>query len=140
MATFVLEDLGSAIEVMVFPRTMADFGHVLEDDAIICVKGRLDTRDDEPKLIAMDITRPELHLDGDEPPFRIEVRLARLDDHHVARLKGILLGYPGDRSVFVHLVAPGRTTVVQLADDYRTDGATSLCAELRELFGSDCIV
>jgi DNA polymerase-3 subunit alpha len=140
MATFVLEDLGSAIEVMVFPRTMTDFGHVLEDDAIICVKGRLDTRDDEPKLIAMDITRPELHLDGDEPPFRIEVRLARLDDHHVARLKGILLGYPGDRAVFVHLVAPGRTTVVQLADDYRTDGATSLCAELRELFGSECIV
>ena len=39
MATFVLEDLGAAVEVMVFPRTMADHGHVLEDDAIVCVQG-----------------------------------------------------------------------------------------------------
>ena len=49
MATFVLEDLGAAVEVMVFPRTMADHGHVLEDDAIVCVKGRLDQRDDSPR-------------------------------------------------------------------------------------------
>ena len=32
MATFMLEDLEAAIEVVVFPRTMADFGHLLEED------------------------------------------------------------------------------------------------------------
>jgi len=140
MATFVLEDLGAAIEVMVFPRTMADFGHVLEDDAIVCVKGRIDTRDDEPKLIALDITRPELRLDDDMPPFRVQVRLSRLDDRRVTGLKKILTAHPGDREVFVHLASDAKTTVVQLADDYRTDGGTSLCAELRELLGPDCIV
>jgi len=45
MASFVLEDLGAALDVMVFPKTMADHGHLLEDDAIVCVKGRLDRRD-----------------------------------------------------------------------------------------------
>ena len=35
MATFVLEDLGAALEVMVFPKTMAQFGHLLDDDAIV---------------------------------------------------------------------------------------------------------
>ena len=33
MATFVLEDLGAALEVMVFPKTMTSYGHVLEEDA-----------------------------------------------------------------------------------------------------------
>jgi DNA polymerase-3 subunit alpha len=48
MGTFVLEDLGAALEVMVFPKTMAQYGHLLEDDAIVVVKGRLDVRDDTP--------------------------------------------------------------------------------------------
>ena len=140
MATFVLEDLGAAIEVMMFPRTMADYGLVLEDDAIVLVKGRLDTRDDEPKLIALEVTRPELRLDDDLPPFRVQVRLSRLDDRRVTGLKEILVTHPGEREVFVHLASDAKTTVVQLADDYRTDGGTTLCAELRELLGPDCIL
>ena len=42
----------SSIEVTVFPRTMAEHGHQLDDDAVLLVSGRIDTRDDEPKFIA----------------------------------------------------------------------------------------
>ena len=35
MATFTLEDLESAIEVWVFPRTMQECGYLLNDDAIV---------------------------------------------------------------------------------------------------------
>ena len=60
MATFVLEDLESAIEVFVFPSTMREYGMRLEDDAIVVVRGRLDLREDTPKLVATEITRPEI--------------------------------------------------------------------------------
>ncbi len=46
MAVFVLEDLESSIEVTVFPRTLVEQGHKLEDDIIVAVKGRLDKRDE----------------------------------------------------------------------------------------------
>src|SRR5207302_7703789 len=46
MATFVLEDLEAAMEVMVFPRTMHEYGPLLDDDAIVCVKGRVDLREE----------------------------------------------------------------------------------------------
>ena len=55
MAVFTLEDLGSSVEVMVFPRTMTEHGHKLADDAVVVVKARVDTRDDAPKLIAQSI-------------------------------------------------------------------------------------
>ena len=58
MATFVLEDLQSAVEVWVFPRTMTDVGHLLADDAVVCVKGRLDLRDDTAQA----------HLHGAQAP------------------------------------------------------------------------
>src|SRR5438477_5896155 len=73
MATFVLEDLAAAVEVMVFPKTMAQYGELLGEDAILCVRGRLDTRDDAPKVIAMELSAPDLVLDG-APPVRLRVR------------------------------------------------------------------
>ena len=50
---FVLEDLESAIEAFVFPRSMQSFGHLLENDAVVVVKGRLDTREEPAKLVAI---------------------------------------------------------------------------------------
>jgi DNA polymerase-3 subunit alpha len=138
MATFVLEDLGAALEVMVFPKTMAQHGHVLADDAIVTVKGRLDQRDDTPKIIAMEIDRPELVLDGG-PPVRVRMKLTALSDAKVNRLKDILAEHPGDSPVFVHLESPEKTTVLRLGDDHLVDAGNGLFAELRVLLGSDCI-
>jgi DNA polymerase-3 subunit alpha len=138
MATFMLEDLSAALEVMVFPRTMSDHGHTLEDDAIVCVKGRLDLRDEAPKLIAMEITRPELVLDGG-PPVRIRAKLGSLSDDRVARLKAILRDHPGDSQTFVHLEGAEKTTVLQLGDEFCVDASNGLFAELRILLGADCI-
>ena len=138
MATFVLEDLGAAFEVMVFPRPMATFGHLLEDDAIVCVKGRLDTREEQPKIVALEITRPMLHAD-DGPPVEIRVRLATFDETRAGRLGDILHSHAGDSPVFVRLESPDRTTVFRLGEEHRVDASNGLYAELREEFGADCI-
>jgi DNA polymerase-3 subunit alpha len=140
MATFVLEDLGAALEVMVFPRTMTTYGHILEDDAIICVKGRLDARDEQAKIIALEIVRPELRLDHEIEPLQLRTKLATFTEERVSRLKQILVEHPGDHPAFVHLAAPERTQVFRLADDYRVDPSPALFADLREAFGPDCIV
>ncbi|HEV2993996.1 MAG TPA: DNA polymerase III subunit alpha [Acidimicrobiia bacterium] len=138
MATFVLEDLAAAMDVIVFPKTMTDYGHLLEDDAIVCVRGRLDRREDQPKIVAMELTRPEIALDG-APPLRVRVPLARLSDERVDDLRELLRRHPGDSPVFVHLERPERVTVLRLADDFRVDATNGLFAELRILLGPDCI-
>ncbi len=139
MARFVLEDLGAALEVMVFPRTMTECGSVLEDGAIVCVKGRLDLRDDQPKVVANEIVVPELVLDGD-PPVRVRAKFASLSDERVARLKDVLVRHPGASPVFMHLERAGRTTVLRLVDGEGVDASNGLYAELRELLGPDCMV
>ncbi len=138
MATFVLEDLGGAVEVMVFPKTMATFGELLTEDAIVCVKARIDMREDVPKLIAMEITRPELVLDGGQP-VRIRAKLGVLNEPKVSRLKEILLEHPGDSPVFVHIEGQEKTTVLRLGDDHLVNDRNGLLAELRVLLGPDCI-
>jgi DNA polymerase-3 subunit alpha len=139
MATFVLEDLAAAVEVMVFPKTMAQYGELLGEDAIVCVRGRLDTRDDAPKVIAMEVSAPDLVLDG-APPVRLRVRPGALTDAKTTRLKEILAEHPGESQVFVHLESHEKTTVVRLGDEFCVSDRNGLLAELRVLLGPDCVL
>ena len=135
MATFFLEDLESAIECWVFPRTMHDYGHVLVDDAIVCVKARLDTRDDQPKLTCLEITRLELTAEGGSP-VRIGLPLNGLTETRVGQLKQLLVEHPGSSPVFLHV----GQTVLRLTDDFRVDDGNGLMAAIRELLGPNAVV
>ncbi len=139
MATFVLEDIAASIEVMVFPKTMLNFGELLAPDAIVTVKGRIDGREDAPKLMALEITRPEVHLDSG-PPVRVRVKVGALTNERIVELKAILAAHPGDNPVFVHLVGTDKETVLRLGDEFCCSSANGMFAELRILFGADCII
>jgi DNA polymerase-3 subunit alpha len=139
MATFVLEDLAAAIEVMVFPKTMLQYGAMLVPDAIVTVKGRVDAREETPKFIAVEIVRPELHIDSG-PPVRLRVKVGALTDEKVAQLREILAANPGDSPVLLTIVGPDKETDLRLGDEFRCDARNGLFAELRLLFGTDCII
>jgi DNA polymerase-3 subunit alpha len=130
--------LAAAVEVMVFPKTMLQFGDLLTPDAVVVVKGRIDNRDDTPKLIAVDITCPELRVGGIEP-VRLRLRPGVLTEERVDRLKQVLAAHPGDNPVHVLLAGPDKETVLRLGDEFRCDARNGLFAELRVLFGADCI-
>jgi DNA polymerase III subunit alpha len=134
MATFTLEDLDSGIEVWVFPRTMQEVGFLLADDAVVCVKGRLDLRDETPKFICMEIRRPELSVGGVEP-VHIHLPLNALTDDRVDRLKSVLREHPGQSTVFLHV----GEKCIRLADEFAVSTGRGLFAELLELLGPGCI-
>ncbi len=135
MATFVLEDLQSAIEVFVFPRTMADFGVLLSDDAVVCVKGRIDLREEPAKIICMELKRPDLSPES-ERPLRIKLETGGLSHTVLATLKAVLLDHPGTQPVFLHL----DSTILRLPEQFRVDAGNGLVAELRELLGTNGLV
>ena len=135
MAVFTLEDLKSSIEVMVFPKTMTNYGHLLDDDAVVVVKGRVDKRDDQPKLMAMELERFEPIIDG-APPLHVNLAPGALSESLLGSLKALLGEHPGESQVFLHL---GERQVIRLPDAFCVEVRSGLMAELRVLLGPDAL-
>jgi DNA polymerase-3 subunit alpha len=137
MAVFVLEDLTHSVETMLFPRSYADYGHLLEDDRIVVIRGRADRRDDQPKLMAQSVELFDLDRAGSSPPLRLEIRPEQLSDDLIDQLKTMLIDHQGESPVYIHL---GETRAVRLADSFCVDTSNGLIPDLRVLLGDEAIL
>ncbi|MEP1126202.1 MAG: DNA polymerase III subunit alpha [Ilumatobacter sp.] len=137
MAVFVLEDLDASIEVTIFPRTLAEQGHKLEDDLIVSVKGRLDRRDESRfGIIGQTITVLQGLGDGPATPLRLRLHASSLDELKIQRLKRILKEHPGESVVLIDI---GQQKVLKLSDEFRVD-IDRVVGELRMAFGHDAVL
>ncbi len=134
MARFVLEDLQAAMEVFVFPKTMAEYGALIENDSIVVVKGRLDTREDEPKIVCMEVSRPMLERGQED--LHITLPLGVLSDAKVDGLKDVLSGHPGPSPVLLHVGAK----VLRLPPEFNVDCRNGLVGELKRLLGQSAVL
>jgi DNA polymerase-3 subunit alpha len=135
MATFVLEDLEAAIDVMVFPKTMVEYGALLEQDAIVAVRGRLDLREDQPKLICRELRRLELTAEGSDRPVEVVLPLNRLTDSLVHQVRDLVSEHPG--SCAVHLRVGEK--VIKLPPQFNVDPRGGLVGALKELLGTSAV-
>ncbi|MFB0927758.1 MAG: OB-fold nucleic acid binding domain-containing protein, partial [Acidimicrobiales bacterium] len=133
MAVFELEDLEGSIEVMVFPRSMLKFGHLLRDDAVVVVKGRLKVNDDERQMICNEVEIFETRQRNGA--VTIKLGASALEQPKLDALKEVILHHPGDSDVLIEFEDLGQKKTVRLSEKYGVDPASPLMGELRVLLG-----
>ena len=137
MFFFTFEDLQGSIEVVCFPRTVAEFGPMIREDAVLVITGRVDHRGDDVKMIAQQIQEPRFDADS---VVRLRVRATRMSRSTVEQLRTVLANHPGNAGVFLHMVSDDDERVIQLGNDHRVEPRTALFAELRELLGPSVVL
>src|SRR4051794_11814096 len=138
-AIATIEDLEGAIECLFFPATYQLVATSLAEDAVVVVKGRLDRREDVPKLIAMDLTVPDLSEGTTSGPVRILLPTQRCTPPVVERLREVLAAHPGVTEVHLALKGTGRTTVLRIDDGLRVTPTPALFGDLKALLGPSCL-
>jgi len=139
-AAATLEDLGGAIEVLFFPNSYQLYATAIADDAIVIVKGKVDRREDVPKLIAMDMTIPDLTTAADgTAPFVLSLTENRCTVPVVEQLREVLRTHPGTTEVHLRLRGNQKTRVLRLDDKLRVTASPALHADLKQLLGPSCI-
>ena len=138
-AIATIEDLEGAVEVMFFPSAYQLVAPQLHEDRIVLVRGRLDRREDVPKLVAMEMTVPDLDAEEARGPVVISLPVARCVPPVVDRLKEVLSAHPGTVEVHLQLQSGGRTTVMRLDDRLRVRPSPALFGDVKALLGQGSV-
>ena len=101
------------------------------------VKGLLDRRT-APKLIASEVSAPDLSVD-ESGPFVLSIPVQRCVPPVVERLREVLGTHPGLAEVHLKLCNGQRTTVVRLDDEFRVKPSPALAADLKQFLGPTCV-
>ncbi|MFI6071034.1 DNA polymerase III subunit alpha [Actinoplanes sp. NPDC051343] len=138
-ASATLEDLAGGVEALFFPNTYEVIGQFIAEDAIVVVKGRVDRRDDTPRIMAMDMSLPDISHNPDSKPVTLTMPITRCTPPLVSELKEILSSHPGDAEVHVHLQNGSRTTVMRLGPAVRVAPTPALRADLKMILGPSAV-
>ncbi len=133
MAFVTIEDLFSAIEVVVFPKTYEKCKSLIEEDGIVLVKGRVSIKEDEkPKLLCESLD-PLLLLDGEKLFIQIDGDIMIKDE--LSRLKQIILNHKGN--VPVYLFTKKERKKYRLDREFWVESSLELMTDLRNRFGDE---
>ncbi|OIQ75763.1 DNA polymerase III subunit alpha [mine drainage metagenome] len=137
-AIVTVEDLDGAVDVMFYSQTYAQNAMLLTEDAVVVVRGRVDKREEVARLVALDLSIPDVAT-APRGPLVISMPVARCTPPTVERLKDVLRSYPGTTEVHLSLDSPGKKTVMRLEDTLRVALTPALSADLKALLGSGCL-
>jgi DNA polymerase III subunit alpha len=137
-ASAVLEDLEGSVEVLFFPQTYAQVGIMVAEDAVVVVKARVDHREDVAKLIAMEVSIPDL-TEGPRGPVVVSLPAVRCTPPVVERLREVLAAHPGTTEVQLQLRNGERTTRLRVSEGLRVTSTPALMGDLKALLGPSCV-
>jgi DNA polymerase-3 subunit alpha len=140
MAIVNLEDLSGTVETLIFPSTFSKSGGLIKNDAILFVKGRINLREEEPKIVANELTPLDSVRTKFTKAVAIDLVEAGLEKSALENLKKVLSRYPGRTPVYLNFMNPdGKRTVVSIGKSLSVEPHEGLVRDLEKIFGSDTV-
>jgi len=137
-ALFRLEDLAGGVSVVAFPGVFEQVPNLVETDAIVLVKGRVDLRGRELQLRAVEIRELDVGAAGGARPtpgvMIVDLAAASCTNALIAKLKDLFGAHPGSTPVLVRFISSQGTTPIEVGS-VRVDPGAGLLSELRLLLG-----
>jgi len=137
MAICSLEDLDNFVEVLVFPRTYLRFPDMVKEDNLVYIHGRLNMREEEPKIVAEDIIPLEKVKEKYTRSVLIKLSTPGLEENMMKRIKGCIERFKGKTPVLIDFLSKeGRKIRLSVDTKLFVQPSDDLLRELELLAGS----
>jgi len=137
MAILKIEDLEDTLEVLVFPSAFRQCSQYIVLNNVILLRGRLNLKEDRPKIIANTILPIEQVY---SLVTAINISLSGQRDNILESVKQRLSSHPGNTPVYLHFNTSQKKKVkVLVGDDLYVASNETLIKELGELLGQEHI-
>ena len=143
-----LDDLEGRVEMIIFAKTLEASEGLIDTDAVLLVRGRVDRKDrGEVKLVVNEAepfeptgeeveSAKERVRELDRPrSFAIELDAAAHDPAIIEELKSVFAGFPGEVEVTLDMKTREGVRRLRFGNAYRVDASVGLRAEIEELLG-----
>jgi len=135
-----IQDLEGKCEVVVFPDVFKKAAALLNVDALVFVKGKINAREDETKIVASEFIPLQEVRSRLTKVFTVDLFTAGLEQETLERLKEILIRHKGNVPVHLNFKEPsGKCTQVIVGEDIKINAADDLFDEIEGLLGEHII-
>jgi DNA polymerase-3 subunit alpha len=132
-----LDDVLGSAEVVVFNSVYAAARELLVVDSVLVVKARIDHKEGESKLIALEVSSFEAVPERREVRLRLDARRARAGI--IRELATLVKDFPGEAPVVIDIVTSEGPRVFQLGSEYRVQPVPDFFAEAKALLGEAAV-
>ncbi|HSE80965.1 MAG TPA: DNA polymerase III subunit alpha [Gaiellaceae bacterium] len=132
-----LDDLSGSLEIVVFNSVYTAARELLEADRVLVVKGRVDHKEGETKLIALEIAPFEASADKGEVRLRLDARRAPAGT--IRELAEVVRRFPGEAEVLLELETSGGPQIYAFGPEFRVRPEPDFHAEVKALLGEAAI-
>src|SRR5213596_4161265 len=126
-----LDDVTGGAECVVFNSVYALARELCVVDRILVVKGRIDHKEGESKLLASDVQGFEAVPEKREVRLKIDALQAKAGV--IRELRALVERYPGDAMVYAELQSTIGPRTLQFGPGYKVHADSDFCTEVREL-------
>ena len=136
MAVLTLEDLQGDCEVVLFPKTLEAYSELINIDAVVFVKGKVDTNREKSNILADEV----IGIDEVSEKLRTRVMLRlnheKINREIIEQIKSICHRHKGSSFVNV-IVTTADATINTEAKELRVQPDVEFCDTMRELIGAE---
>ena len=103
MAVFMLDDVDGSVEVVVFPETFGKHGSLIDTDAMLLVRGKLEKDDESARLVATELLPIAALMERTTREVAIHLKAPQHGRPVFEALAELLSRHRGDRRVSIEL-------------------------------------
>ncbi len=132
-----IEDVTGGVDTVVFNSTYANARELCVTDRILIVKGRVDRKEGETKLVAMEVAAFEAVAEKREVRLKVDATTIRAGI--IRELAQVIREFPGDSPVFVDCVTSQGRKTYAFGPQHKVRPAPDFYAEVKVLLGESAI-
>lgn len=140
MATFSLEDLEGAIEVIVFPELYKACQGRLSDEAPVAVRGKVELEDGRYRLVAEDLAPLAGAAERKASQIILEVQAEGFSGDRAREMHRLLREHPGECPVLIRLMHPGYRVTLKPQAPLRVGASPALTQALERVLGKGRVI
>jgi DNA polymerase-3 subunit alpha len=132
-----LDDLSGSTEAVVFNSVYAASRELCETDRVLVLKGRVDHKEGESKLIAIEVTEFAAYVPPTEVRLKVDARKAPAGV--LRELGHVVRDYPGEAKVVLALDTSEGPRTLEFGPGYRVAPVPDFYAEVKALLGEAAV-